>query len=73
MKYHGDIGIYTEEDFDGKLTIYEAQQQLAQRGIEEPSVIVFGKYVGGHRITPGTHTQAVREIMDAVYGVDRKA
>ncbi len=69
MKYHKHIGIYTQQDFDSELTISQAQQQLEQRGITEPSVIVFGRCMGGHNIRVGKHTPAVAEIMQAVYGV----
>ena len=69
MKQYRDVCIYTEEDFDEKLTIYEAQQLLEQQGIERPCVIIFGKYMGGHCLGVGKHTRTVAEIMNAVYGL----
>lgn len=69
MKQYKDVTILTEEDFDSKLTIYEAQQQLEQQGINKPCVIVFGKRMGGHCIGVGKHAKTVTEIMTAVYGL----
>lgn len=72
MKPYKQVNIYTEADFSDSITIYEAQQQLEQQGIEQPSVILFGKSMGGHCIGVGKHTQTVAEIMQAVYGLTRE-
>ena len=73
MKQYRDVCIYTEEDFDEKLTIYEAQQLLEQQGIERPCVIIFGKYIGGHCLALGKNTRTVADIMIAEYAMTEKA
>ena len=63
MKQYKDVTIYTEEDFDSRLTIYEAQQQL--------DMIKFFVGSGDELFDKRSRVQGTRAVQKARLGSGR--